>query len=165
MKLKDRVAIVTGGGKGIGQEICLGLVKEGAKIVIAEIDIENSEKAKKKIIEAGSEAIIIKTDVSNQKSINEMVDQTIKHYGKIDILINNAGIRHVKKLLDHTKQDWDDMISVNLTAPFLASQAVIPHMIKNGKGKIINFGSIASFMGRPDRVGSVSYTHLTLPTT
>ena len=85
-----------------------------------------------------------------------MVDQTIKHYGKIDILINNAGIRHVKKLLDHTKQDWDDMISVNLTAPFLASQAVIPHMIKNGKGKIINFGSIASFMGRPDRVGYVA---------
>ena len=79
MKLKDRVAIVTGGGKGIGHEICLGLVKEGAKIVIAEIDIENSEKAKKKIIDAGSEAIIIKTDVSNQNSINEMVEQTIKH--------------------------------------------------------------------------------------
>ena len=59
-------------------------------------------------------------------------------------------------MYDHTKQDWDDMISVNLTAPFLASQAVIPHMIKNGKGKIINFGSIASFMGRPDRVGYVA---------
>ena len=156
MKLKDRVAIVTGGGKGIGQEICLGLVKEGAKIVIAEIDIENSEKAKTKIIDAGSEAIIIKTDVSNQKSINEMVEHAIKHFGKIDILINNAGTRHVKKLLDHTKQDWDDMISVNLTAPFLASQAVIPHMIRNGKGKIINFGSIASFMGRPDRVAYVA---------
>ena len=147
MKLKDRVAIVTGGGKGIGQEICLGLVKEGAKIVIAEIDIENSEKAKKKIIEAGSEAIIIKTDVSNQKSINEMVDQTIKHYGKIDILINNAGIRHVKKLLDHTKQDWDDMISVNLTAPFLASQAVIPHMIKNGKFNVYLMDRVRALAG------------------
>ena len=147
MKLKDRVAIVTGGGKGIGQEICLGLVKEGAKIVIAEIDIENSEKAKKKIIEAGSEAIIIKTDVSNQKSINEMVDQTIKHYGKIDILINNAGIRHVKKLLDHTKQDWDDMISVNLTAPFLVSQAVIPHMIKNGKFNVYLMDRVRALAG------------------
>ena len=193
MKLKDRVAIVTGGGKGIGEEICLGLAKEGAKIVIAEIDITNSENAKKKILDTGSEAIIIKTDVSQKVSINEMVEKAIQTFGKIDILINNAGIRHVKKLLDHTKQDWDDMISVNLTAPFLASQAVIPHMIKNGKGKIINFGSIASFMGRPDRVGyvaaksgvlgltralsvdltgkninvntiSVSYTHLTLPT-
>ena len=156
MKLKDRVAIVTGGGKGIGEEICLGLAKEGAKIVIAEIDIANSENAKKKILDAGSEAIIVKTDVSKKDSINEMVEKTIQTYGKIDILIINAGIRHVKKLLDHTKQDWDDMISVNLTAPFLASQAVIPHMIKNGKGKIINFGSIASFMGRPDRVGYVA---------
>ena len=156
MKLKDRVAIVTGGGKGIGEEICLGLAKEGAKIVIAEIDIANSENAKKKILDAGSEAIIVKTDVSKKDSINEMVEKAIQTFGKIDILINNAGIRHVKKLLDHTKQDWDDMISVNLTAPFLASQAVIPHMIKNGKGKIINFGSIASFMGRPDRVGYVA---------
>ena len=156
MKLKDRVAIVTGGGKGIGEEICLGLAKEGAKIVIAEIDIANSENAKKKILDTGSEAIIVKTDVSKKDSINEMVEKTIQTFGKIDILINNAGIRHVKKLLDHTKQDWDDMISVNLTAPFLASQAVIPHMIKNGKGKIINFGSIASFMGRPDRVGYVA---------
>ena len=156
MKLKDRVAIVTGGGKGIGEEICLGLAKEGAKIVIAEIDIANSENAKKKILDAGSEAIIVKTDVSKKDSINEMVDKAIQTFGKIDILINNAGIRHVKKLLDHTKQDWDDMISVNLTAPFLASQAVIPHMIKNRKGKIINFGSIASFMGRPDRVAYVA---------
>ena len=156
MKLKDRVAIVTGGGKGIGEEICIGLAKEGAKIVIAEVDITNSENAKKKILDTGSEAIIVKTDVSKKDSINEMVEKTIQTFGKIDILINNAGIRHVKKLLDHSKQDWDDMISVNLTAPFLASQAVIPHMIKNGKGKIINFGSIASFMGRPDRVGYVA---------
>ena len=128
MKLKDRVAIVTGGGKGIGEEICLGLAKEGAKIVIAEIDIANSENAKKKILDAGSEAIIVKTDVSKKDSINEMVDKAIQTFGKIDILINNAGIRHVKKLLDYTKQDWDDMISVNLTAPFLASPVSYTHL-------------------------------------
>ena len=96
MKLKDRVAIVTGGGKGIGEEICLGLAKEGAKIVIAEIDIANSENAKKKILDAGSEAIIVKTDVSKKDSIKEMVEKAIQTFGKIDILINNAGIRHVK---------------------------------------------------------------------
>jgi len=156
MKLKDRVAIVTGGGKGIGEEICLGLSKEGAKIVIAEIDIENSEKVIKKIQDKGCEAIVVKTDVSDENSINNMVDEAIKHYGKIDILINNAGIRHIKKLLDHTKKDWDEMIAVNLTGPYLICKAVIPHMIKQGKGKIINFGSIASFMGRPDRVGYVA---------
>jgi len=156
MKLKDRVAIVTGGGKGIGEEICLGLSREGAKIVIAEIDIENSEKVIKKIQDNGSEAIVLKTDVSDENSINNMVDEAIKHFGKIDILINNAGIRHIKKLLDHTKKDWDEMIAVNLTGPYLSCKAVIPHMIKQGKGKIINFGSIASFMGRPDRVGYVA---------
>ncbi len=156
MKLKDRVAIVTGGGKGIGEEICLGLSKEGAKIVIAEIDIDNSEKVIKKIQDNGSEAILVKTDVSDEASINNMVEKAIKHFGKIDILINNAGIRHIKKLLEHSKKDWDDMISVNLTAPYLSCKAVIPHMLKSGKGKIINFGSIASFMGRPDRVGYVA---------
>ena len=156
MKLKDRVAIVTGGGKGIGKEICLGLSREGAKIVIAEIDIENSEEVIKKIQNNGSEAIVIKTDVSDENSINNMVEEAIKHFGKIDILINNAGIRHIKKLLDHTKKDWDEMIAVNLTGPYLSCKAVIPHMIKQGKGKIVNFGSIASFMGRPDRVGYVA---------
>ena len=156
MKLKDRVAIVTGGGKGIGEEICLGLSREGAKIVIAEIDIENSEEVIKKIQNNGSEAIVIKTDVSDENSINNMVEEAIKHFGKIDILINNAGIRHIKKLLDHTKKDWDEMIAVNLTGPYLICKAVIPHMIKQGKGKIVNFGSIASFMGRPDRVGYVA---------
>ena len=90
MKLKDRVAIVTGGGKGIGEEICLGLAKEGAKIVIAEIDIANSENAKKKILDTGSEAIIVKTDVSKKDSINEMVEKAIQTFGKIDILFNNA---------------------------------------------------------------------------
>jgi NAD(P)-dependent dehydrogenase (short-subunit alcohol dehydrogenase family) len=85
-----------------------------------------------------------------------MVEEAIKHFGKIDILINNAGIRHIKKLLDHTKKDWDEMIAVNLTGPYLSCKAVIPHMIKQGKGKIVNFGSIASFMGRPDRVGYVA---------
>ena len=156
MKLKDRVAIVTGGGKGIGEEICLGLSREGAKIVIAEIDIENSQKVIKKIQNNRSEAIVVKTNVSDENSINNMVDETIKHFGKIDILINNAGIRHIKKLLDHTKKDWDEMIAVNLTGPYLSCKAVIPHMIKQGKGKIVNFGSIASFMGRPDRVGYVA---------
>ena len=156
MKLKDRVAIVTGGGKGIGEEICLGLSREGAKIVIADIDIDNSEKVIKKIQDSGTEAILVKTDVSDEASINKMVNEAIKHFGKIDILINNAGARYIKKLLDHSKKDWDDMISVNLTAPYLTCKSVIPHMIKSGKGKIINFGSIASFMGRPDRVGYVA---------
>jgi NAD(P)-dependent dehydrogenase (short-subunit alcohol dehydrogenase family) len=156
MKLQNRVAIVTGGGKGIGREICLGLSKEGAKVVIAEIDIENSNKVIKEIKDNGSDAIAIKTDISNEDSVKNLILETIKKFNKIDILINNAGIRHVKKLDDHNLNDWNDMLSVNLTGPYICCKAVIPEMKKTGKGKIINFGSIASFMGRPDRVGYVA---------
>lgn len=155
MKLLDKVAIVTGGGKGIGEEICLGLAKEGANIVIAEVDIDNANKVVDKIKNLKRDAIAVKTDVSDESSVNTLIKETINKFSKLDILINNAGIRHIKKLSDHSKQDWDDMIAVNLTGPYLTCQAAIPHMIKNGKGKIINFGSIASFMGRPDRVGYV----------
>ena len=156
MKLKNRIAIVTGGGKGIGAEICLRLASEGAKIVIAEMDIENGEKIAKKIQDNNGEAIVVETNVAEEDSVNNMADVAIKKFGKIDILINNAGIRHINNILDHTKNQWDEMISVNLTGPYLCCKAVIPHMIRNGKGKIINFGSIASFMGRPDRVAYVA---------
>ena len=147
MKLENKVAIVTGGGKGIGAEICSKLAKEGAKIVIAEMDIKSGENIQKKIIENKGEAIVINTNVADEVSVNNMADEAVKKFGKIDILINNAGIRHINNILDHTKKQWDEMISVNLTGPYLCCKAVIPHMIKNGKGKIVNFGSIASFMG------------------
>ena len=156
MKLENKVAIVTGGGKGIGAEICLGLAKEGAKIVIAEMDIESGKNTQKKIIENGGDAIVVDTNVADEISVNNMAQEAVKKFSKIDILINNAGIRHINNILDHTKKRWDEMLSVNLTGPYLCCKAVIPHMIKNGKGKIVNFGSIASFMGRPDRVAYVA---------
>ena len=121
MKLENKVAIVTGGGKGIGAEICLRLVKEGAKIVIAEMDVKSGENIQKKIIENKGEAIVINTNVADEVSVNNMADEAVKKFGKIDILINNAGIRHINNILDHTKKQWDEMISVNLTGPYPVS--------------------------------------------
>jgi NAD(P)-dependent dehydrogenase (short-subunit alcohol dehydrogenase family) len=120
------------------------------------MDIKNGEKISKKIQDNNGESIVVETNVADEDSVNNMVDVAIKKFGKIDILINNAGIRHINNILDHTKKQWDEMISVNLTGPYLCCKAVIPHMIRYGKGKIINFGSIASFMGRPDRVAYVA---------
>ena len=91
MKLENKVAIVTGGGKGIGAEICLRLAKEGAKIVIAEMDIESGKNTQKKIIENGGDAIVVNTNVADEISVNNMAQETVKKFSKIDILINNAG--------------------------------------------------------------------------
>ena len=115
MKLENKVAIVTGGGKGIGAEICLSLAKEGAKIVIAEMDIESGKNTQKKITENGGDAIVVETNVADEFSVNNMAEETVKKFTKIDILINNAGIRHINNILDHTKKQWDEMLSVNLT--------------------------------------------------
>ena len=98
MKLENKVAIVTGGGKGIGAEICLKLAKEGAKIVIAEMDIESGENIQKKIIENKGEAIVVNTNVADEVSVNNMADESVKKFSKIDILINNAGIRHINNI-------------------------------------------------------------------
>ena len=156
MKLKNKVAIVTGGGKGIGEAISLGLAKEGAKVVVADLDKENSSNVVKEIVKYNGDAIYVETDVSNEASVKNLILETINRFNQIDILINNAGIRRVKKLENHDLSDWNDMISVNLTGPYICSQAVIPELKKLGQGQIINFGSIASFIGRPDRVGYVA---------
>ena len=100
MKLENKVAIVTGGGKGIGAEISLRLAQEGAKIVIAEMDVESGKNIQKKIKENKGEAIVIDTNVADEISVNKMADETINKFSKIDILINNAGIRHINNTFD-----------------------------------------------------------------
>ena len=110
MKLKNKVAIVTGGGKGIGEEISLGLAKEGAKVVVADLDKENSSNVVAEIIKNSGDAIYVETDVSNEASVKNLISETINRFDQIDILINNAGIRHVKKLENHDLSDWNDMI-------------------------------------------------------
>ena len=153
-RLEGQIAIITGGARGIGEGICEVFCKEGATVALW--DVLDGEEVVNKISEKGGSIFYHKVDVTDQESVDTAVSEIIEKYQKIDILINNAGIRHINNILDHTKKQWDEMLSVNLTGPYLCCKAVIPHMIKNGKGKIINFGSIASFMGRPDRVAYVA---------
>lgn len=156
MRLKERVAIVTGGGGGIGFAICKAFAAEGAKVVISDLDGAKSEELAQGLRRAGSEASSIQADVSLEESAEGLIEGTLSRYSRVDILVNNAGARIIKGLTQHTLADWEQMIAINLTGPFLCSRAAIPHMVAQGAGSIINLGSIASFTGRPNRCAYVA---------
>ncbi|MFX1465401.1 MAG: SDR family NAD(P)-dependent oxidoreductase, partial [Promethearchaeota archaeon] len=146
--LSEKVAIVTGAGQGIGRAIALNLAKDGAKLVINDIVEENAKEVVKEIESKDGEAIAILADVSNKNAVEHMIKRTLEKYGKIDILVNNAGISGpMVPVQDLSEKDWDKVINVDLKGTFLCSQAVIPHMIENGYGKIVNISSIAGKEG------------------
>jgi len=152
MRLKDRIAIVTGGGRGLGRAYCLRLAEEGAKVVIADLDLENAEKVVKEIKNNGGEAIAQKTDVSSESETKELAEVAIDNFGKIDILVNNAAYMaecSYKPLSSYTVEEWDRCYAVNVRGTWLCSKAVIPHMQEKKKGKIINIASGTIFPGLP----------------
>lgn len=155
MRLRDKVAIVTGGASGIGKAISVAFAREGARVAIADIDGDKA-KAVAAEIAAHGEAFSVRTDVTHSASANDMAREVDRRCGRIDILVNNVGVRVVKPFLDHTDDDWNVMIATNLTGPFLCARAVVPYMQRAGKGRVINTASIASFVGRPNRVAYVS---------
>jgi 3-oxoacyl-[acyl-carrier protein] reductase len=142
MRLKNKVAIVTGSGQGIGREIALTLAKEGTKVVVADIAATVNDVVKE-IEKIGSQALAIKVDVSKRKETEEMAQKTLQKFGRIDILVNNAGIFPFKSLLEMEEEDWDHVLNVNLRGVFNCTKAVLPIMVKQKYGKIINIASIA----------------------
>jgi len=150
MRLKDRVAIVTGGAQGIGRAYSLRLAEEGAKVVIA--DILDAGPVQQEIKEKGGEALALRVDVSDEESTADMVRKTIEKFGRIDILVNNAAIFatiETKPFYEIFVREWDDVIRVNVKGIFLCCKAVYPQMKKQGKGKIINVASGVFFKGLP----------------
>lgn len=144
MRLKDRVAIVTGAGKGIGQGIAKVFVQEGAKVVVVDWDEEAGKRTAEELCQAGGDAFFVKCDVSKEDQVKAMVQAALEKYGRIDILVNNAGVGVYKSVLDATSEDWDLCLGVNLKGVFLCSKYVIPHMQAIGKGVIINISSVHS---------------------
>lgn len=144
--LTGRVAIVTGGNGGIGLGMATGLLDAGASVVIAG---RNKEKSAKAAASLGERARAIEVDVADEESVHSLVDQTVKAFGRVDILINNAGIAIRKQPEAYTLNEWRQVIDTNLTSAFLCSQAVYPHMVRTGGGKITNIGSILSIFGAP----------------
>lgn len=156
MKLENKIAVVTGGGKGIGASICHAFCKEGARVIVADIDIQSADQLVESLQSKAFQASSVEVDVASVESVNQMIRSVLNEYDQIDILVNNAGARIIKGLMQHSLDDWNKMIQINLTAPFVCSQAVIPHMVKRNSGNVINIASIASFMGRPNRCAYVA---------
>jgi 3-oxoacyl-[acyl-carrier protein] reductase len=147
MKLKDRVAIVTGGARGIGKAIALTFVREGAKVALVDVEYERSEILKDEIKKRNGDAIAISCDITKSTDVGNMVKQTYRTFGRIDILINNAGIIRRGTIDTVTEEDWDRVIAVNLKGTFNCSKAVVEIMKSQGYGKIVNVSSIAGKMG------------------
>ena len=146
-RLKDRVAIVTGAAQGIGKALALGLSREGAKLVIADIHQDNAVAVKDEIRAAGAMALAIATDVSDEMSVEAMVENCIEEFGKIDILINNAGIFPVSSVEDMKEEEWDRVIGTNLVGAFLCSRAVASKLIEQESGRVISITSGRAFQG------------------
>jgi 3-oxoacyl-[acyl-carrier protein] reductase len=160
-RLEGRAAIVTGGGHGIGKAYAHRLAEEGAKIVIAEIDGPAAERLAADLQHAGFEALALRTDVADGASVEEMARRTLERFGRIDILVNNAAVfatvpmsRAPFDQIDPA--EWDRMMAVNLRGTWLASRAVIPHMRKQGYGKIINISSGTALKGSASRIHYVT---------
>ena len=149
MKLKDKVAIVTGAGRGIGRGIALRLANDGADVVVVDVNSETVKKVAKEIEAVGRKSIAIVADVSNGAAVNAMVEQVVGEFGKLDIMVANAGICQVKAAIEITEEEWDRIFAVNTKGIFLCDQAAAKQMMK-GKikhGKIINCSSIAGHSG------------------
>ncbi len=154
--LTGKVAIITGGRRGMGKADALTLSKAGAKVVVADISLEECQKVVDEIEGFGGEAMAVKCDVSQKAEVEEMIKQTISKFGKIDILVNNAGICQFKPFLELTESDWDKTIDINLKGYFLCAQAAAKEMAKQKSGVIVNIASIA--MGQVG-VGFPALTH------
>lgn len=147
MRLKNKVAIVTGAARGIGKAIAQRFLQEGAAVAINDVNLERAEEIVHEAKSKGKKALSVKADVSNEKEVEEMVNRVYSNFARIDILVNNAGIIKRGSTEDHSYEDWDRVIAVNLRGTYNCSKAVIPIMKKQGCGKIVNVSSIAGKVG------------------
>jgi 3-oxoacyl-[acyl-carrier protein] reductase len=155
VRLKEKKAIVTGAGQGIGRSIALKMAHEGADVVIAEMNPDSGNQIKKEVEALGRRALFIAVDVADQRKVKGRVEEVLRRWGKIDILVNNAGFDRGATLLKVREEDWDAVLGVHLKGTMNCIQAVAPHMIENSYGKIIN---ISSILGKSGAISGISYS-------
>ncbi|MFQ6065777.1 MAG: SDR family NAD(P)-dependent oxidoreductase [bacterium] len=147
MRLKNKVAIITGSARGIGKAIAQRFLREGVAVAINDVDLERAEEIVREAESKRQKVLSVRADVSNEKEVEEMVDKVYSKFGRIDILVNNAGIIKRGSTEDHSYEDWDRVIAVNLRGTYNCSKAVIPIMKRQGCGKIVNISSVAGKVG------------------
>ncbi|MFH1246117.1 MAG: 3-oxoacyl-[acyl-carrier-protein] reductase [Candidatus Omnitrophota bacterium] len=147
MLLKGKTAIITGGARGIGKEIALKFVREGAMVAIADVNPQGLEAAQKELLAYSENVLTFVLDVTDYQQVEQVVDKTLDKFKKIDILINNAGITRDSLLLRMKDEDWDKVLAVNLKGTFNCTKAVSKVMLKQKSGKIVNIASIIGIMG------------------
>jgi NAD(P)-dependent dehydrogenase (short-subunit alcohol dehydrogenase family) len=147
MRLEGKIAIVTGGGTGIGHAIALTFAREGASIVVADVDPEAAEQVASEVESMGRKALAVKVDVSDGADVDQLVQKTLDSFNTVDILVNNAGVVNLSPPEDEKVADWNKVIDVNLKGQFLCCQTVGRHMIKQRQGKIVNIASTSGHRG------------------
>ena len=147
-RMKDKIAVITGSGKGLGEAMALLFSREGAKIVVFDIDEPAGRETVEQIQEQGGEAIFVHGDVSNPDDAIRLIDAAVDAYGRADVLVNNAGVHVDKTVADTTEAEWDHILGVNLKGIFLCSKAAIPQMRRQGGGNIICISSISGLIGQ-----------------
>ena len=151
--MEGKVAVITGGKRGIGKAIVLAFSKAGAKVVAAATKKDLLQKVVEEIRSQGGDGLAVECDLLKDTDLSHLVDQTVSHFGRIDILVNNAGISpFVKKSEEVTKEEWEQVIRVNLTAPFMLCREAGKFMIKNNRGRIINISSVGGLVGFPRQI-------------
>lgn len=143
-EIQNKVALVTGGARGMGRTHALTLAAQGAKVIVTDLDEQKCMPVADEITENGGEAVCFKMDVSDSAEVNSVFDSIIEKYGRLDILVNNAGVFSSKPALDLTEEEWEKMIDINLKGQFLCAKRAASEMVKNKWGRIINIASVAS---------------------
>jgi len=160
MNLQDKVCIITGAARGIGEGIAKRYVQDGAKVVVADLSLEQAETTAKKLSNIGpGEAMAIEMDVTSEQAVNNGVQTVVDRWGRVDVLVSNAGIQIVHKTENYPLDHWRKMLSIHLDGAFLTSKACLPHMYKQGSGSIIFMGSVHSKEASPLKSAYVTAKH------
>ena len=157
---EGKVVLVTGGGYGIGRAACLAFCRDGAKVVVADVDAASGGETVRLIHEAGGDAFFVDADVSQEAQVSSLVNKTVEIYGRLDCAFNNVGIHKTfVSTIDFTQGDWDQIIDTNLKGMWLCMKYEIPQMLRQGKGSIVNASSVAGLIAAPSNPGYPASKH------